>query len=124
MAFIPKIVLIGTDTVPNYSQQLFDKQKAAAESAFDVNLEAEVKRQLKANNIDTSNMTEAEWDAFIAARLTKFTVTDTNTSIISLDAIMDGSNNITDIGTKLVEWQGDGYEIKIIEPQNTITNFE
>ncbi|NHZ84405.1 MAG: hypothetical protein GWP19_00810 [Planctomycetia bacterium] len=124
MSFQSKITSIGTDTIPTYSQQLFDKQKAAAETLFDENLETEIKEQLKANNINVYNLTEVEWGTFIAARLTLFTVTDTKTSVISLDATLDGGNNVTDIGTILAEWEGDGYTTTIVNPVNNVTSFE
>ena len=123
MSFQSKITNQGTNTIPSYSDQIYAKQDTAAAALFDGNLENEVRKQLKAAGIIPPDLGTPEWDTFIATRLTQFTITGTDTSVISLDATLDGGFVVTDIGTVLVQWEGKGYSTVIGDPVNTIKTF-
>jgi len=122
MAFLSNIIQTGVTNPETLSLHLYNKQKAAAAVSFDTNIENEVKRQLKINNIVIA---DADWDTFVADRLTKATITDgeLTTHYILLDATT-GEGNITDFGTVLAKYFHEGYTIDILSPAAKITSFE
>lgn len=122
MSFQDKITNTGTSTIPSFSEQLYLKQEAAAKAQFDANLEEEVRRVLKLNNEIIPDKGTPEWDTFINDRITKFTINNTETNVISLDATVNGGV-VEDAGTILVEWEGKGYNTIIQYPLNQVKTF-
>lgn len=121
MSFIPTLVTkeITSDL---YSKQMYDKAVAIASAQFDANVQSEVIVQLKKYNIVFASQTEFE--NFAASRLTKITISGTQTTIIALDAVIDsGTGAVTDFGTELISWTGLGYEVRFNSPYSQVTTF-
>lgn len=123
MSFQSKITLTGQSDVPSFSDLVYQKQDIVAAALFDTNLENEVRKQLKAISVAVPDK-GTEWDDYIAAHLTKATITGTDSSVILLDATLDGSNNITDYKAILVQWEGKGYSTIMQNPINSVKTFE
>jgi len=124
MAFLSEITQTGTATVQTIVQHFYDTEKAKAILLFDEALELEVKKQLKINNIVVPDV---DWPQYIIDHLTKATITDGNlrTHYILLDATVDGgTGEVTDFGTVLATWQGEGYTLDILSPTANIVSFE
>jgi len=122
--FLDNITKTGSTTIPSYYDQLFQKKLNDAKAVFDANLENEVRKQLKYHNIIIPDAGTPEWAQWVSDNLTQYSVSGTNTNVIAFGATDDGAGNITDIGTKLVEWEGAGYSLIIDNPETHITSFE
>lgn len=121
--FLDLIIIDKNMTVPSFSEQVMLKKKDEAEKLFNETLSKKVQAELKKlNHVFTS---EAEFDTFVTDRLAKISIAETETTAICLDITVDsGTGAVTDIGTKLVEWEGTGYYVGIPEPDAVYNTFE